>query len=43
MLGLARAKRESGSPWQHGEAYRVTLAVTAHWWLTRWMRPRMRT
>jgi asparagine synthase (glutamine-hydrolysing) len=38
LLALARAKRESHTPWHHAEAHRVALAVTAHWWQTRWLR-----
>jgi asparagine synthase (glutamine-hydrolysing) len=38
LLALARAKRESGSAWQPAEARRVALAVSAHWWQTRWLR-----
>ena len=38
LLALAREKRESQTPWHPQEAHRVVLAVTAHWWLTRWMR-----
>jgi asparagine synthase (glutamine-hydrolysing) len=38
LLSLARAKRESHAPWDLAEAHRVGLAVTAHWWQTRWLR-----
>jgi asparagine synthase (glutamine-hydrolysing) len=38
VLALARAKRQSGTAWHPAEARRVTLAVTAHWWQTRWLR-----
>jgi len=38
LLALARAKRTSRTPWQIDEAHRVALAVTAHWWQTRWLR-----
>jgi asparagine synthase (glutamine-hydrolysing) len=38
LLALARVKRESGAPWQPEEARRITLAVTAHWWQSRWIR-----
>jgi hypothetical protein len=38
LLALARARRESCSPWTPAEAHRVALAVTAHWWQTRWLR-----
>ena len=37
LLALARAKRETGAPWGLAEAHRVGLAVTAHWWQTRWL------
>jgi asparagine synthase (glutamine-hydrolysing) len=40
LLALARSKRETNASWHPQEAHRVLLAVTAHWWLTRWMRPR---
>jgi asparagine synthetase B (glutamine-hydrolysing) len=38
LLALARAKRDSGAQWQPAEMRRVTMAVTAHFWLTRWIR-----
>jgi asparagine synthase (glutamine-hydrolysing) len=38
LLALARAKRQSCTPWHPAEMRRVTLAVTAHWWQTRWLR-----
>jgi asparagine synthase (glutamine-hydrolysing) len=38
LLKLASAKRRFRAPWRPAEARRVTLAVTAHWWLTRWLR-----
>ena len=38
LLALARVKRQSGTPWHPAEARRVSLAVTAHWWQTRWLR-----
>jgi asparagine synthase (glutamine-hydrolysing) len=38
LLALARAKRESNTPWDLAEAHRVGLAVTAHWWQTRWLK-----
>ena len=38
LLALAAAKRRSRSPWHPVEARRVTLAVTAHWWQTHWLR-----
>ena len=38
LLTLARAKRESGAPWLPGEMRRATMAVTAHWWRTRWLK-----
>ncbi|HYB70304.1 MAG TPA: asparagine synthase (glutamine-hydrolyzing) [Candidatus Bathyarchaeia archaeon] len=38
LLGLTRAKRDSRAPWHRDEAHRATLAVTAHWWQTRWLR-----
>jgi asparagine synthetase B (glutamine-hydrolysing) len=38
LLALARAKRGSSERWQSAEARRVALAVTAHWWQTRWLR-----
>jgi asparagine synthase (glutamine-hydrolysing) len=38
LLALARAKRETSAPWHLAEAHRVGLAVTAHWWQTRWLR-----
>ena len=37
LLSLARAKRSTGAGWEPSEAHRVTLAVTAHWWRTRWL------
>ena len=37
LLALARAKRASGAPWEPAESHRVTLALTAHWWRTRWL------
>jgi asparagine synthase (glutamine-hydrolysing) len=40
MLALAESKRRSRAPWTADEAHRVTLAVSAHWWLTRWARIR---
>ena len=36
LLALARAKRDAGAAWAHEEAHRVTMAVTANWWRTRW-------
>jgi asparagine synthase (glutamine-hydrolysing) len=38
LLALARAKRQSRAPWHINEAHPVALAVTAHWWQTRWLR-----
>ena len=38
LLTMTRAKRESGAPWHIAEASPVALAVTAHWWQTRWLR-----
>jgi asparagine synthase (glutamine-hydrolysing) len=38
FLALARAKRDGRLAWQTEEAHKIALAVTAHWWLTRWMR-----
>jgi asparagine synthase (glutamine-hydrolysing) len=38
LRSLAAAKRASGAPWTRSEADRATLAVTAHWWRTRWLR-----
>ncbi len=38
LLALACAKHQSGTPWHPAEARQVTLAVTAHWWQTRWLR-----
>ena len=38
LLAFASAKRRSGSPWHPAEAHQVALAVTAHWWQTRWLR-----
>ena len=38
LLALARAKRQQGTPWHPAEARRVILAVTTHWWQTRWLR-----
>jgi asparagine synthase (glutamine-hydrolysing) len=38
LHALVRGKRESRAPWRPAEASRVLLAVTAHWWLTRWLR-----
>jgi len=38
LLALAAAKRQSGAQWHLDEASRVALAVTAHWWQTRWLR-----
>jgi hypothetical protein len=37
LLSVARAKRASGAPWKPAESHRATLAVTAHWWRTRWL------
>ena len=37
FLSLARDKRSTGAGWEPSEAHRVTLAVTAHWWRTRWL------
>lgn len=37
LLALARAKRATGTRWHLAEAHRVGLAVTAHWWQTRWL------
>jgi asparagine synthase (glutamine-hydrolysing) len=37
LLTLARTKRESGARWEPAEAHRVTLAITAHRWRTRWL------
>ena len=38
LLTLAREKRRSQAPWHPAEARRITLAVTAHWWQTHWLR-----
>jgi asparagine synthase (glutamine-hydrolysing) len=38
LLALARAKRQSDTPWHPEEARQLALTVTAHWWQTRWMR-----
>lgn len=38
IMSLARAKRETNAPWHPQEAHLALLAVTAHWWLTRWAR-----
>jgi asparagine synthase (glutamine-hydrolysing) len=38
LLALTRAKRQSRAPWRIAEASPVALAVTAHWWQTRWLR-----
>ena len=38
LLAQARAKRQSGTPWHPEEARQLALAVTAHWWQTRWLR-----
>ena len=38
LLARARAKRQSGVPWHTDEVHQVALAVTAHWWQTRWLR-----
>jgi asparagine synthetase B (glutamine-hydrolysing) len=40
LLALARAKRESGARWSPPEMRRATMAVSAHWWLTRWLKYR---
>ena len=37
LLALARSKRTSGVRWEPEEAHRITMAVTAHWWRTRWL------
>jgi asparagine synthase (glutamine-hydrolysing) len=37
LLALARGKRTSGARWEPAEAHRATIAVTAHWWRTRWL------
>jgi asparagine synthetase B (glutamine-hydrolysing) len=34
---LAHAKRVSGAPWGRAESHRITMAVTANWWRTRWL------
>jgi asparagine synthase (glutamine-hydrolysing) len=36
LHALARAKRASGEPWSHDDAHRITMAVAANWWRTRW-------
>ncbi len=38
LLEMARVKRQSGVPWRPVDARWITLAVTAHWWQTRWLR-----
>jgi asparagine synthase (glutamine-hydrolysing) len=38
LLEVVRAKRQSRAPWRSAEAHAVVLAVTAHWWRTRWLR-----
>jgi asparagine synthase (glutamine-hydrolysing) len=38
LQAVARSKREPGAAWTPAEAHRVTLTVTAHRWLTRWLR-----
>jgi asparagine synthase (glutamine-hydrolysing) len=40
LLALARAKRQSCTPWHPAEMRQITFAVTAHWWQTRWLRSR---
>jgi asparagine synthase (glutamine-hydrolysing) len=40
LLALAQTKRDSKTRWTAVEAYNALLAVTAHWWLTRWARSR---
>jgi hypothetical protein len=40
LLAATRARRESRMPWSFEEARRITLAATAHWWLTNWLRAR---
>jgi asparagine synthase (glutamine-hydrolysing) len=40
LLALARAKRQSSGSWHPAEMRRITFAVTAHWWQTRWLRGR---
>lgn len=37
-LRAVAARRRSGTPWRHAEAQQVLLAVTTHWWQTRWLR-----
>jgi asparagine synthase (glutamine-hydrolysing) len=38
LLALARAKRESHTAWTPSEAHTILVAVSAHWWQTRWLR-----
>ena len=38
LLALAHTKRASRAEWAPAEVERITIAVTAHWWLTRWLR-----
>lgn len=40
FLELARKKREANAPWHLAEAHQICLAVTAHWWQTRWLKRR---
>lgn len=37
LLAVAKANRQSGIPWRPAEAHSVVLAITAHWWQTRWL------
>ena len=39
LLALAREKRDARTPWRMADAHAIMLAATAHWWLTRWLRP----
>lgn len=42
IRALAAARRQSGTPWRYEDAQRVSLAVTAHWWQTRWLKAGLR-
>ena len=37
LRALAHAKRTDGAVWGPDEAHRITMAVTANWWRTRWL------
>jgi asparagine synthase (glutamine-hydrolysing) len=37
LLALTRSKRLAGASWTFAEANTVLLAVSAHWWISRWL------